>query len=64
MLQIESQDKTPTVLVCPRQEINTASFTDCFTVVAALSLNVCLFYSMTPLSKVLPRGKEEQMGNK
>lgn len=50
-----------TVFVCPGQEINTASFADCFTVRAALGLNVCLFYSMTPLSKVLPRGKGEQM---
>lgn len=50
-----------TVFVCPGQEINTASFADCFTVRAALSLNVCLFYSMTSLSKVLgSRGKEKQ----
>lgn len=44
------------VFVCPGQEIDAAGFTDCFTVEAALSLNVCLFYSMTLLGKLLPMG--------
>lgn len=48
------------VFVCPGQEIDTAGFTDCFTVRAPLSLNVCLFYSMTLLSKPLPMGSGEQ----
>lgn len=60
------------VFVCPRQEIDTAGFTDCFTVEAALSLNVCLFYSMTLLGKLLPvgggggrrDGRREQTRNK
>lgn len=42
------------VFVCPGQEIDSAGFADCFTVEAALSLNVCLFYSMTLLGKLLP----------
>lgn len=45
-----------TVFVCPGQEIDTAGFT----VRAPLSLNVCLFYSMTLLSKLLPMGSGEQ----
>lgn len=52
------------VCVCPGQEIDRASFTHCFTVRAALGLNVCLFYSMTLFSKLLPRWSREQMWKK
>lgn len=48
-----------TASVCPGQEINTASFADCFTVRAAPGLNVCLFYSMTPL-KYYPEVRENK----
>ena len=62
---MESRDKDgtlplATVFVRPGQEIDTAGFRNCFTVRAALGLNVCLFYSMTLVCKLLPTGSGEQ----